>query len=43
VSDRKDTIITFVDALRKRAIWTATTEKDLMAEHFVEIFINVYF
>jgi hypothetical protein len=43
VSDGNDTISTFVDALTKRAAWMATTEKDLMAQCFAEIFIDVYF
>jgi hypothetical protein len=43
ISNGNDTIITFVDGLTKRAIWTATTEKDLTAQRFAEIFIDVYF
>jgi hypothetical protein len=42
-SNGNDTIITIVDGLTKRAIWTATTEKDLTAQRFAEIFIDVYF
>ena len=38
-----DTIMTFIDALTKRAHWVVTSEKDLMAEHFAEVFMNSYF
>jgi hypothetical protein len=38
-----DTIITFIDALTKRAHWVATREKHLTAEHFAKIFIESYF
>ena len=38
-----DTIITFIDALTKRAHWVATCEKSLTAERFVEIFTNSFF
>jgi hypothetical protein len=43
VSDRNDTIIIFVEALTKRAIWTATTKKDHTAQCFAEIFIDMCF
>ena len=38
-----DTVITFVDALTKRAHWVAAKEKALTAEKFAEVFINPYF
>jgi hypothetical protein len=38
-----DTIITFIDSLTKRAHWVATSEKELTAERFAEIFIDFYF
>ena len=38
-----DTIMTFIDALTKRAHWVVTSEKSLMAEHFAEVFMNSYF
>jgi hypothetical protein len=38
-----DTIITFIDALAKRAHWVATKEKALTAERFAEIFVESYF
>jgi hypothetical protein len=38
-----DTIITFIDALTKRAHWVATKEKALTAERFAEIFVESYF
>ena len=38
-----DTIITFTDALTKRAHWIATNEKGLTAERFATIFLEAYF
>ena len=38
-----DTIITFIDALTKRAHWVATCEKSPTAERFAEIFLDSYF
>jgi hypothetical protein len=42
-SNGNDTIITFIDTLTKRAHWVATSEKELTAEKFAEIFIDFYF
>jgi hypothetical protein len=41
VSDGNNTITIIVDTLTKRAIWMATTEKDLTVQHLTEIFIHV--
>ena len=38
-----DAIVTFIDALTKRAHWVATCEKSLTAERFAEIFLDSYF
>jgi hypothetical protein len=38
----KDTIITIVDGLSKRIRWVATTEEDLTAERFAELFVEHY-
>ena len=38
-----DTVITFIDALTKRAHWVAANEKGLTAERFATIFIKAYF
>ena len=40
--DGYDTIITFIDALTKRAHWVVTTEKGLTAEKFAEIFTESF-
>ena len=38
-----DTIITFIDALTKRAHWVATREKSFRAERIADIFLDSYF
>ena len=38
-----DTIITFTDALTKRAHWVVACEKTLTAERFASIFLDSYF
>ena len=37
-----DTIITFIDALTKRAQWVATSEKNLTAQRSASIFLDSY-